>query len=212
MAPSYPTSRVPVIPLSVDDVVVHPAAVEALGFYRRYGMNRRIKREPRHLAPPVLEFVCVDSGEHNDGEESQDASRFMENRRLVGGFDRIAFLPSAAKAEFRIVDQNLTGHGEIEEYAWQHVLLACSPSRTDNKAAAAFLIDLIERFPKRLVDRLLPKDPQSSNGTKLSIESLCRAFGLSSDSVRRYVVGVRRGGIDGHSYGRDIAKGGPNGE
>ncbi len=206
MAQGYLTTKVPVIRLLATDIVVHPAAREAFAFFMRYRANRKVTIRYRPLAPPVLQFVSRQTDNPEEGREGDDERKHMESRQLVGGFEQMVLLSETAKIAVKVVDQILVDDDAIEEYAWQQALLTCSLRSSDKRAAAAFLNGLIESFPERLVDRVLARDRQTSHGTRLTIESLCRAFGVSSESVRRYMPEVKRGGIGAHSYIDQIAR------
>ncbi len=200
----YKTNRVPEIPLSREDIVVHPAAREAFAYFRHFVENRHVARGLPQVVPPQLEFICENTG--NDSDAGEDGSRYMEHRFLVGGFHQVALLSDTCKLKCRVADHEFVCDADIEDYAWQQVLLCESFRRSSNKSMAARFCALIRSLPERLVGRLLARDPESSDGTKLETESLCRAYRLRSNSIRRHMPVVQRGGIETHTYADHTAK------
>ena len=200
----YKTIRVPEIPLSREDVVVHPAARDAFAYLQRHVGNRHVARGLVQVAPPQLEFICGDTGDDADGD--MEESRYMDNRLLVGGFHQVALLSDTCKLKCRVADHEFACDADIEEYAWQQALL-CEPLViVDNKAIAARFHELQQHLPEQLVERLLAKDPKSMQETRLKTESLCRAYRFSSNSIRRHMPDVQRGGMATHTYTDQIVK------
>ena len=185
----YRTIRVPAIPLSREDVVVHPAAKEAFAYFQRFVENRHIARGLPQVTPPMLEFC-----------------RRGNRRFLIGGFHQLALLPDAGKLTCLVLERDMDRDADIEDHAWTQAL-SCDPfKRSGNKSMAARFCDLIRSLPERLVGRLLAKDPESAHGTQLKTESLCRAYRLRSDSIRRHMPVAQHGGMETHTYTDHIAK------
>lgn len=200
----YKTIRVPEIPLLKGDIVVHPAARDPFAYFQRFIASRHVARGLAQVAPPQLEFICEDSG--NDADAGNGESRHMEDRFLVGGFHQVALLSKTRKLTCRVADREFACDADIEDYAWQQALL-CEPlTLVNNKAIAARFHFLQQHLPERLVDRLLAKGPTSARGTRLTTESLCRAYRLPSDSIRGYMPVARRGGMATHTYTDHIVK------
>ncbi len=189
MARGYTTIRIPQIPLSREEIAVHSAAHAALAYFRQHIGNRHVSPDAPLLRPPLLEFVSV-------GDE----------RLLVRGFDQLALLPETNKIECLVWDRGELDDEAICVDAWLHVI-AFEPLRLIGAPAiAARFQALMEHFPERLIELTLAADPKRAEGTALTTESLCRACGVSSDSVRGYMPMARSGGIATHSYTNNIVR------
>ena len=204
MPRGYKTIRVPEIPLLKGDIVVHPAARDAYAYFQHRTANRHVTRGLAQVAPPQLEFICEDSG--NDADSGNDESRYMENRLLVGGFHQVALLSGTRKLTCRVADHEFACDADIEDYAWQQAFLFETLAIVDNKAVAARFHDIQQHLPERLVNRLLATDSKSDRGTQLTTESLCRAYGLPSDSIRCHMPSARVSGMTSHTYNEHIVE------
>lgn len=189
MPRGHVTIRVPEIPLSRDDIVVHPAARKAFEFFRQYVGNPHPSAGLPQLCAPILEF---------SGKGAK--------RQLIGGFQHLVLIPKEDKLTCLVVERDVSNHESIEAYAWQQVLLSEPLRRIDNRAIAAMFHALEQGCPEHVVQRLYPPDPDSPQGLQLITESLCRALRLSSNSIRPLMPSVRGGGIESHSYDDKIIK------
>ena len=185
----YKTNRVPEIPLSREDIVVHPAAREAFAYFQSQIGNRHVTPGQPQVAPPILEFC-----------------RAGDRRFLIGGFQQLVLLPDTGKLTCLVVERDMDRDADIEDHAWTQALSCESFKRSDNRTMATKFHALIRSLPERLVGRLLAKDPESARGTQLKTESLCRAFRLPSDSIRRHMPVAQRGGMETHAYTDHIVK------
>lgn len=189
MARGYPTIRIPEVPLSREDIVVHPAAEGAFEYFQRFVSNRHVMPAVSLKCPPILEICLVN-----------------DRRMLIGGFEQLAFIPEAEKVPCLIIDRDLASHRDIEDHAWRQVLSHEPLRRVDCRAIAARFLTLQDKFPPRLVTSLLADDPDSESGTQLNNESLCRAYKVPSDSIRHHIKHIRRGGVATHTYNKQIVK------
>lgn len=189
MARGYTTTRLPHIPLSQGEIAVHPAARPAYAYFRRHIANRHMTPDASRRRPPLL----VVTGGH-------------KKPVLVGGFDQLALIPEHTKVECMVWDQGELSDDEIFDGAWEYVGAFISLRLIGPLAIASQIHALQESFPESLIGSTLATDPKHTNGTELTVESLCRAYRISSDSVRGHMPKARSGGISTHSYATDITK------